>query len=80
MELRTYLKLTNIEKKEFAVMIGVSPSSISNYLSGKRMPPLEIGRKIEKVTRGRVTIDDLIEYWNQKNPVLGKKHDPNRSS
>lgn len=66
MDLRTYLESRNIENIEFAKMIGVHPSTISNYLCRRRKPTLEIGRIIEKITKGKVNIDDLIEYWEAK--------------
>lgn len=67
MQLEVYLESRNFEQKEFAEMVGISVASISNYLSGRRKPSLEIGRKIEQVTNGKVTIDDLIENWREKN-------------
>lgn len=50
-------------------MIGVRPSTISNYICYRRKPTLEIGRLIEKTTKGKVTIDDLLDYWEK-----GEKH------
>jgi len=65
-DLKTYLESRNIERKEFAKMIGVSAATISNYLGYRRKPTLDIGRKIEKATKGKVTIDDLLTYWEAK--------------
>ncbi len=47
-------------------MIGVSPATITNYLWWHRKPTLKIGRLIEKATKGKVTIDDLLAYWEAK--------------
>ncbi len=62
MDLKLYLESRNISHIEFAKMIGASKSAISNYLCYRRVPSLEIGRAIEKVTNGKVTIDDLLAY------------------
>lgn len=66
MDLKTYLELKRILLKDFAEIIGVSPATISNYLNWHRKPTLEIGRRIEKATKGKVTIDDLLSYWEAK--------------
>ena len=60
MDLKTYLELKNISQKEFAEMIGVRASTISNYICKRRFPTLKIGAKIEKATRGNVSITDLL--------------------
>lgn len=66
MDLKLYLESRNLTVKEFAIMIDVHPATISNYLNWNRKPNLEIGRRIEKVTKGKVTIDDLLAYWEAK--------------
>jgi len=65
-DLKTYLNMKGIMLKDFADIIGVSASAISNYIHWHRKPTLEIGRKIEKATKGKVTIDDLLAYWEAK--------------
>jgi len=69
MDLKTYLSMNHIECKEFASKIGVHPNTIYNYIHWRRKPALDVGRKIEKATRGKVKIDDLLTYWEMK-----KKH------
>jgi len=66
MDLKYYLDSRNISRKEFAEMVGVDASTISNYIHFRRKPTLEIGRMIEKVTKGKVTIDDLLVHWETK--------------
>lgn len=60
MDLKLYLESRNMEHKEFAKMIGVSPAAISNYIHLRRTPTLEIARRIVNATKGKVTIDDLL--------------------
>lgn len=66
MDLKTYLEMKNIKTAHFAEIIGVSTSTIQNYIAWRRKPTLEIGRKIERATKGLVTIDDLLAYWEAK--------------
>ena len=66
MHLKTYLESRNLDQSEFANMIGVTPVAISNYVCKKRLPSLKIGRMIEIATRGKVKIDDLIEFFEKK--------------
>jgi transcriptional regulator with XRE-family HTH domain len=62
MDLLLYMRSRNFTQEEFAAMIHVKPSTISNYIHGRRKPTLEIGRRIEKFTKGKVTIEDLLAY------------------
>lgn len=66
MDLKTYLELKNIQLKDFAEIVGVDSSTISRYIHWHRKPALDIATRIEKITRGKVTIEDLMEYWETK--------------
>jgi helix-turn-helix protein len=66
MDLKSYLESRNIGIKEFADMIDVSAASISNYIHWHRKPRLEIAQRIVKATKGKVTIEDLLAYWEAK--------------
>lgn len=68
-----YLESRRFQQKEFARAIGISPSSISQYLSGLREPSLKIGRMIERYTNGKVTIDDLLAYYEAHKKVSIEK-------
>jgi DNA-binding transcriptional regulator YdaS (Cro superfamily) len=65
MKLETYLELTGLEKKQFAKLIGICPQSISNYLHLKRKPSLSIACRIEVATKGKVTVHDLWQFWEE---------------
>lgn len=60
MDLKMYLESRNIENKEFADMVGISPGAVSNYKNGIRTPTLAIAIKIKDVTKGKVSIHDLL--------------------
>ena len=66
MDLKIYLKMSGITHKEFAKMIGVSEASISNYIGWRRKPSSSIVARIEIVTKGKVTVHDLMAYWEAK--------------
>jgi transcriptional regulator with XRE-family HTH domain len=62
MYLSAYLEMQGMSQREFADEIGVSASSIGNYILGKRTPDLKTAITIEKKTRGKVTAQELWEY------------------
>ena len=66
MDLNSYQDSRHIGNKELADMLGISGTAVANYRNGKRLPNLKIGRKIEIITKNRVRIDDLIEFWENK--------------
>ena len=59
-KLEEYLRKNNIEKQQFAKMIGVSQSFFSLVINRKRDPSLQVIRRIIKVTNGQVNISDLV--------------------
>lgn len=42
-------------------MIGVSKSSISHYINNKRSPSLYIALRIREATKGKVSLEDLLD-------------------
>jgi predicted transcriptional regulator len=74
MYLKIYLDSRNFDQKEFANAIGISPGAVSNYISGTRKPTLKIGRMIERYTKGKVTIDDMLDFYELcKKDAIEKK-------
>lgn len=61
MKLATYLDINNLTQKEFADMVGITETSIANYIHRRRVPATHIAGKIEKVTKGKVTLHDFLE-------------------
>lgn len=66
MDLKTYIKVSNMTYEQFAKKIGVTVTSISNYINFRRKPNAEIIRKIELETKREVTVHDLLGYWEAK--------------
>jgi predicted transcriptional regulator len=71
MDLGTYIESRNISQKEFADMLGVRASTVSNYICGRRLPNSRIGRGIEKLTKNKVTIDDMIKKFEEGKKKYG---------
>ena len=65
MNLKSYLEICEIGRNDFAISIGVSRSTISHYLSGRRCPNAEIALKIVRKTKGKVTLEDMIQYYQE---------------
>lgn len=53
--------LSDRPKGEFAKQIGVSPSQLSQYLSGHRRPSYKRMLEIEGITGGEVTVQSWTE-------------------
>lgn len=47
--LKAYLKETRTSQTELADLVGVTPSAISLYLKGERIPEPEIALRLEEV-------------------------------
>ena len=55
------MRKNKLTLKVVAEKIGVSQPSISKYCNGERRPLYEVAVKIEKLTKGEVTVKDLME-------------------
>lgn len=47
--------------QEFANLLGINKSSLSNMIAGLKRPSLELAVKIEKLTKGKVKPRDWVE-------------------
>jgi hypothetical protein len=60
MKLEEYFDKFKINKMEFALRCDLSLASIYLYISKKRSPRIEVAKRIEKETGGRVSTDELM--------------------
>ena len=60
MKLKEYRKLTGMLLKDVANKIGVYPSHVSMIEHGHRRPSPKLAKKISKMTKGAVTIEELL--------------------
>ena len=60
MRLVDYLKANNLNRSQFAKMLGISPTHMSDICNKKRNPSLTLTRRIIKITNGKVSIGDLF--------------------
>ena len=67
MRLIDYLKYSKISQTQFARLINVSRMHVSNICRGKRIPSLPLTRRIIEVTKGQVTVGDLLHSKDKEN-------------
>lgn len=61
-ELKQYLKSKHLTQADFAAKLGVTQSRVSEWLTGKRRPGLDMALRIQQVTRGKVK----AAVWQKK--------------
>lgn len=65
MDLRLYMRIRNIKINAMAERLGVSLGTMHNIFNG-REPRLSLALKIEEITDGEVSCEDLLAYVNLK--------------
>jgi len=60
MHLKRYLFEHSLPVKKFAEDLGVSVSLVYHILKGKRVPSPQLAQKIEKLTKGAVSKEELL--------------------
>ena len=60
MKLSEYLKETGLTQENFADLVGVTRPFITNILNGKKSPSIQLAGRIEEVTKGKVSLRDLL--------------------
>ena len=66
MVLRTYLFNLDLPVKKFAADLGISVSYLYQLLKNERRPSLELALRIEKLTQGNVSVDELLKEEKSK--------------
>lgn len=65
-KLKALLEVKNIRHKDFAMFIGISPSTLNGYLNNGRQPDFELVKKIASILD--VTTDYLLDYSHPSQP------------
>ena len=60
MTISEFIKKQGISKEVFAKFVELSPASVYKYCTGERVPSLKTAARIEKMTRGQVTMSDML--------------------
>jgi len=60
MLLKEFIERFGIKKKCFAKSVGISTTNLWKILKGITSPSLKTARKIEKVTEGKVSMQELL--------------------
>jgi len=54
------IKTKGMSQREFAIKMNVGEAHLSRWLNGTNIPSLHNAMKIEKLTKGEVTAEDLL--------------------
>lgn len=71
MQLDEYLFRKKQTNKAFAELIGISRTHLQDILSKRRRPSVDLAKKIEMATEGKVTKEELLfpeEFEDNKLP------------
>jgi len=60
MSLDEYLWRNKISRTDFAKLLGVSRSHLQQILSGNRNASIKLAKKIEEVTQGKVSKEEML--------------------
>tara|TARA_R110000737_G_scaffold16900_1_gene34247 strand:- start:165 stop:359 length:195 start_codon:yes stop_codon:yes gene_type:complete len=60
MTLQKWLVKKKMSQAEFARLIGASGATVSRYINGSRVGMPQMMRRIVEVTKGQVSLDDLL--------------------
>ena len=60
MRLKEYLDKENLTIRAFASIVGISGCYVHNLLSGRKNPSLPLAKRINIVTKGKVSIEELL--------------------
>lgn len=67
MKLKEYLKINGIRTEDFAKEIDFHRDHLYKIMNGNRRPAKKTMRAIVKITKGKVTIEDLLEPYESLN-------------
>lgn len=60
MKLIEYFLLTRLSRTEFARQLDISTAHLSQLINGKREPSKNLAKKISELTKGYVSIQELL--------------------
>lgn len=79
-KLRDYLENNGIYQTWFARQVGITQTNLNHILTGKSLPRLRTAMEIERVSKGNVTVYDLVpkdeDTKKEVKPIKKKRKDP----
>lgn len=60
MRLEEYILEEELSERQFASLVDVSHAHINNIIRGRRTPSIYLIKKIEELTQGKVSLNDLL--------------------
>lgn len=61
MKLVSYLARERITQTDLARELGVPPSTVHGWVSGRRRPSYQMAEALRRATRGEVRMEDFVE-------------------
>jgi len=67
MDLKRYLKENKIKVGDFAEMVDIHRNHLSGIINKRFVPGITLARQIERLTKGNVTVSELIPDKEERN-------------
>lgn len=61
MDLKTWREKNGLTQVSFAKMLSASQPAVSSWETGRHSPPLAVAARIVEMTKGEVTLADLVK-------------------
>lgn len=66
MKIDEFLKYRRMSQAEFAEQLGIARQTVWNYISGKRCPAPHIALKIKEISKGKISLEEIMEHGSKK--------------
>jgi DNA-binding XRE family transcriptional regulator len=60
MQVKNYIEKYNISQTDFANKIGISKTHVNLIIKGKRIPSVNLAKKIELLTKGKIRASEIL--------------------
>ena len=75
MKLKEYLRAKKIRYRAFSTELGISEQTLKNMMAGASRPGLLLALKIEKLTNGEITPQQMVEDFEAAQEKKQDKQD-----
>ncbi len=79
MKLKDFLRINDLNYREFSEMVGTSLFTLNGIINKKRMPSMKLAMKIEQKTMKKVTLYDWFELHNENEGKNNQNKDKKNS-
>lgn len=78
MRIPDYLTSVGLSQGDFAGLLGVTQGQVSHWITGRSRMLLDTALKIEKITKGAVTVQECFVQSEREPAPLPRKPEPRR--